>query len=289
MKHVNRRSFLGVGAGSLAITALGGLRSFPTLRAQGRASSDVVVDTATGKLRGVVFNGVRAFKGVPYGRTTAGAGRFMPSVPPDPWTGVRDAIDLGPRAPQPVRLMVPEMGDTLTGSGPMSEDCLRLNVWTPAVGAGRRPVMVWLHGGGFRTGSGGAAMFDGKELARKRPGARALPPVSPCGCEIGGEWSMGGTFLAEEWPEARRVRGADYMPAKREARGVTARFRRLVGQESSVSRGDPETSACNTLRNRGSRALHARYRTISTCTSARNGHARFSAWPFESRPRRHRP
>jgi len=60
------------------------------------------------------------------------------------------------------------MGDTLTGSGPMSEDCLRLNVWTPRVEPGaRRPVLVYLHGGGFRTGSGGALMYDGKELARK--------------------------------------------------------------------------------------------------------------------------
>ena len=60
------------------------------------------------------------------------------------------------------------MGDTLTGSGPMSEDCLRLNVWTPGVQPGaRRPVLVYLHGGGFRTGSGGALMYDGKALARK--------------------------------------------------------------------------------------------------------------------------
>ena len=64
--------------------------------------------------------------------------------------------------------MVPEIGDALVGPGPTSEDCLLLNVWTPAPGRnGRRPVMVWLHGGGFRTGSGNSVFYDGKALARK--------------------------------------------------------------------------------------------------------------------------
>jgi para-nitrobenzyl esterase len=63
--------------------------------------------------------------------------------------------------------MVPEIGDALTGSGPMSEDCLRLNVWTPNTDNGRRPVMVWFHGGGQRTGSGNSSFYDGTELARK--------------------------------------------------------------------------------------------------------------------------
>src|SRR5260221_394444 len=166
MKDINRRSFLCFSAGSLAAAAFAEGRLQDVL-AQGGSGGGIVVDTASGKLRGAVLSGVSAFKGVPYGASTAGAGRFMPPATPQPWAGVRDAIEFGPRSWQPVRQMVPEMGDTLTGSGPMSEDCLRLNVWTPTVGAGRRPVMVWMHGGGFRTGSGNAAMFDGRELARK--------------------------------------------------------------------------------------------------------------------------
>lgn len=102
---------------------------------------------------------VHVFKGVPYGASTTGANRFQPARKPDGWRGTRDASSYGPRGSQPSRPMIREIGDALTGSGPMSEDCLRLNVWTPATGSGRRPVMVWFHGGGQGTGSGNSILL----------------------------------------------------------------------------------------------------------------------------------
>jgi len=126
-----------------------------------------VVATSSGRVRGLTQRGIHAFKGISYGAPTSGADRFRPPRKPEPWAGIREASSYGPRAYQPPRPMIPEIGDALTGSGPMSEDCLRLNVWTPEIGRGSRPVMVWFHGGGQRTGSGNSIFYDGTELARQ--------------------------------------------------------------------------------------------------------------------------
>jgi para-nitrobenzyl esterase len=153
---MNRRSFLSLGGVALLARNLAG------------ATRDSIVETTLGKIRGAAGDGVHVFKGVRYGASTAGAARFLPPAKPAPWRGTRDAIAYGPRAPQPFRRMVPEIGDALVGPGPTSEDCLLLNVWTPATRRnGRRPVMVWLHGGGFRTGSGNSVFYDGTALAQK--------------------------------------------------------------------------------------------------------------------------
>ena len=159
---MRRRDFLELTAASLLLSAL----SDSSARAQG-ATPGPVVETTAGRFRGLALKGAFAFKGIRYGASTAGANRFQPPVRPQPWTGVVDAFEYGPRAWQPSRPMIPEIGDALTGSGPMDEDCLRLNVWTPATDRGRRPVMVWFHGGGQRTGSGNSIFYDGTELARK--------------------------------------------------------------------------------------------------------------------------
>jgi para-nitrobenzyl esterase len=132
-----------------------------------------VVETTAGKIRGAkVSDGkVQCFKGVPYGGSTAGSRRFMPPAKPQPWTKVRETTAYGMRAPQlnnQFRGQVPPEFEVMDPGGPMSEDCLVLNVWTPSVARGhKRPVMVWLHGGGYTTGSGAFICYDGTELARK--------------------------------------------------------------------------------------------------------------------------
>ncbi|HWA63050.1 MAG TPA: carboxylesterase/lipase family protein [Caulobacteraceae bacterium] len=112
--------------------------------------------TTHGPVRGYVDKGILAFKGVRYGADT-GPRRFLPPAPPAPWTDVRPALDYGPASPQRGR-----------ETGAMSEDCLFLNVWTPALADGRRrPVMVYIHGGAYSTGSGSAPLYDGVRLARR--------------------------------------------------------------------------------------------------------------------------
>jgi para-nitrobenzyl esterase len=119
--------------------------------------------TAYGKVRGFVDGDIFGFKGIPYGGDTAKF-RFAPPQPPKPWTGVRDALTYGPRAPQN-----PNITKSFPSqSGPFSEDCLYLNVWTPGVGdKGLRAVMVHLHGGGYNSLSANDPAFDGARLARR--------------------------------------------------------------------------------------------------------------------------
>jgi para-nitrobenzyl esterase len=128
------------------------------------------VESATGKLRGARADGIASFKGIPYGAPTAGKNRFLPPQKPAAWAGSRDALALAGRAPQnPPAPQRPELA-TVWGApdtSAMTEDCLKLNVWTPATGAGKRPVMVWLHGGAFSYGSPNTQRVDGTNLARR--------------------------------------------------------------------------------------------------------------------------
>ena len=127
-----------------------------------------IVETTSGRVRGRFFQGVNTFRGIPYGASTAGANRFMPPRPPQPWTGVRDCNAIGLRAPQLDNPRVPEWF-VFDRSEPQGEDCLVLNVFTPSLADGRkRPVMVWLHGGGFVGGSSGFTVYEGQNLVGMR-------------------------------------------------------------------------------------------------------------------------
>jgi para-nitrobenzyl esterase len=132
----------------------------------------VIAETSFGKVRGIDNNGIKTFKGILYGASTAGANRFMAPKDPAKWTGVRDALEYGQSAPQrdPAAAPRPSGGITISGENlpPEGEDCLVLNVWTPAVNDNRkRPVMFWCHGGGFVSGSGSSPDNDGTNLARR--------------------------------------------------------------------------------------------------------------------------
>lgn len=126
-----------------------------------------VVPTRLGPVRGVLEQGINVFKGIPYGAPTGGANRFRPPKPPKPWKAVRNAAAFGDRCPQ---LSTPPSQPWSSWVEPTSasENCLVLNIWTPGVGDGKkRPVMVWLHGGGYSVSSGASAVFDGTHLAQR--------------------------------------------------------------------------------------------------------------------------
>jgi para-nitrobenzyl esterase len=124
----------------------------------------VLVQTKLGEVRGRQTEGVVAFKGIPYAAPPFGADRFAPPRAHEPWHGVRDALDYGPTVPKPPYL--PPFDTILPEPVIAGEDCLNLNIWTPAPTAKGLPVLVWIHGGAFTNGSGAVPTYDGTRFAR---------------------------------------------------------------------------------------------------------------------------
>lgn len=154
-EKLNRRSFLrqsAVVAGSVAASRLVSISSF----AAALDTESPIATTRSGKVRGYLDNGIKVFKGIRYGADTSPR-RFMPPLPPEPWSEVREAIAYGPAAPQ-----------TSRASDKPNEDCLFLNVCTPGLRDGRkRPVMFYIHGGAYNNGSGSSPLYDGVRLCRR--------------------------------------------------------------------------------------------------------------------------
>uniref|UniRef100_A0AAU2K1Y9 Carboxylesterase family protein n=1 Tax=Streptomyces sp. NBC_00049 TaxID=2903617 RepID=A0AAU2K1Y9_9ACTN len=167
-----------------------------------------VVELPAGRLRGVVEGGLTVFKGVPYAAPPVGALRWRPAQPHPGWSGIRDATAFGPSAPQLYR----EGGDAVLGthgSPPFDEDCLTLNVWTPRADDAKRPVMVWIHGGGFISGSGSLPVYSGETFARD--GDLVVVTLNyrlgPLGYLYFGEDGAGGNFwLTDQLAALRWVR-----------------------------------------------------------------------------------
>ncbi|MEB2783503.1 carboxylesterase/lipase family protein [Algoriphagus persicinus] len=165
----NRREFfkkVGVGTAGLGLAATVPFSSHANPPSKPAASGDqilqigddiAIANTDSGKVRGYILNDVYTFLGVPYGADTSGKNRFMPPQKPAPWTDVKPTIWWGNTAPQIMdnRYSNPDYSFADHWNyDDVSEDCLKLNVWSPALDGKKRPVLVWLHGGGFTNGNG---------------------------------------------------------------------------------------------------------------------------------------
>ena len=126
------------------------------------ASAQNIVTVSTGKLQGSTQNGVTAFKGIPYAAPPIGKLRWEPPQPAAPWKGVRQATQYGHDCMQ-----LPFPQDAAPERTKPSENCLYLNVWTPAHRTGKLPVMVWIYGGGWVNGGSSPAVYNGKHFAQK--------------------------------------------------------------------------------------------------------------------------
>jgi para-nitrobenzyl esterase len=197
---ISRRVFI-TGAAGAALTAW---KPSGLLRAFGGAAGPIV-KTANGTVQGAVDHaGMLVFKGVPYAGPTGGDNRFRPPAAVLPSTGVRDATAFGPICPQNDD---DKMG--MYAAFRQDEDCLNLNIWTPAADNAKRPVLVFMHGGGFSTGTGGSSLYEGSSLAKSqdivvvtinyRLGILGWPPFQIYGPEVTNNLGLADCIAALKW------------------------------------------------------------------------------------------
>lgn len=214
-----------VAAGSLSPLAMAAASAAKevgttTARLVSATKTKNIVETDSGKVFGFVSDGIYTFKGMPYGASTAGKNRFMPPQKPEPWSGVRSSLYWGPVSPQTYT-------STLDGrragwqhddesfmfeweDGQPSEDCLRINVWTPSIGDNKkRPVMVWIHGGQYVSGSDNELrMYDGESLA-----CRGDVVMVSLNHRLGVLGLMNLSIYGEKWADAGMVGMLDIVAA----------------------------------------------------------------------------
>lgn len=126
---------------------------------------EVKIKINTGELAGVCKENLYIFKGIPYAAPPIGILRWRPPQPPSGWKGIRSALSAGPIAPQNAPNFIKTSQFVI--NEPQSEDCLYLNIWSPGLDDKKRPVLVWIHGGGFTLGSGSQADYSGNILAKR--------------------------------------------------------------------------------------------------------------------------
>jgi para-nitrobenzyl esterase len=145
---------------TVVLFILGAPVSVVVLAVESKGTDGMVVKTTSGPVRGETEKGVFVFRGIRYAAPPIGPMRFRPPVAPIAWAEVRSALDFAPACPQLV-----EIDPTENNNSVMAEDCLAVNVWTPMADDKKRPVMVWIHGGGFIEGSARNTWYDGAKLA----------------------------------------------------------------------------------------------------------------------------
>src|SRR3954453_21176583 len=170
LRFNRRQALLSASAGVAALAGGASRSDAKTANTAGASCStprSAVAKTQFGKVRGYVEDGVLTFKGVPYGANTGGENRWLPAKPPKPWDGEYPALTYGANCPQRLHTWSQEQSFLYQWTdGWQSEDVLRVNIWTPSL-SGKRPVMFYIHGGGFTFGSAyELASQDGAQMAR---------------------------------------------------------------------------------------------------------------------------